>query len=431
MVSLLAGTGVTAFGISPMAPDASNLPKRLVVEAVQPDNLSMQLEELALHTVHLFRNDSTRSSDTVDSLLQRLGVDDAQAASFLRTDFVARKLLDGRAEKMVQVKTDASGVLEELIARSPGVNPDQFYTHFTRLRIVRSEGKLIASTQVAPMATQVRLGSGAIKTSLYAATDDARIPDVIASQLSEVFSTDIDFHRELRKGDTFTVVYEALTADGEPVTWNQAAGKLLAAEFINDGKAYSGVWYKEPANPKGSYYSFAGESKRREFLSSPLEFSRVTSGFAMRIHPISNTWKAHMGVDYGAPLGTAIRSVGDGIVAFAGWQNGYGNVVQLEHSRERATTYAHMSRIDVKQGQSVTQGQRIGAVGMTGWATGPHLHFEFRVDGRQQDPMTIAKASDAIILSPEGRTRLAALAQSMKSQLDAAETTARPGGYAE
>ena len=126
---------------------------------------------------------------------------------------------------------------------------------------------------------------------------------------------------------------------------------------------------------------------RRAFLASPMEFSRVTSGFAMRFHPILQTWRAHLGVDYGAPTGTPVRTVGDGVVEFAGVQNGYGNVVQVEHGNDRSTLYAHLSRIDVRKGQRVEQGQRIGAVGATGWATGPHLHFEFRVNGEHQDPL--------------------------------------------
>src|SRR6185369_17541342 len=202
-----------------------------------------------------------------------------------------------------------------------------------------------AQVETAPLAAQVRLGSGTIRNSLFAATDEAHIPDPVASQVAEIFATDIDFHRELRRGDSFNIVYEALTADGEPITWNQASGKVLAAEFVNNGKTYSAVWFKDPTQPgKGGYFDLNGQSKRRSFLAAPLEFSRVTSGFAMRFHPILQTWKQHNGVDYG------------------GWQNGYGNVVQIKHSNNRSTVYAHLSRIDVRKGQRVEQGARIGAV---------------------------------------------------------------------
>ncbi|HET7792576.1 MAG TPA: M23 family metallopeptidase, partial [Rhizobacter sp.] len=217
---------------------------------------------------------------------------------------------------------------------------------------------------------------------------------------------------------------------GEPITWNQASGRVLASEFVNNGRSYSAVWYQEP-NSKGGYYSFDGESKRRAFLASPMEFSRVTSGFSMRMHPILKTWRAHLGVDYGAPTGTAVRSVGDGVVDFAGWQNGYGNVVQIRHSNDRTTLYGHLSRIDVRKGQRVDQGMRIGAVGATGWATGPHLHFEFKLKGQQQNPLVIAKTSEAITLSPASRVQFAMVAQQLRRQLETAETQASNLAYVE
>ena len=328
----LAGFGVTAFGVAPLVPDASDLPKRIVTEDVAPQGVQSQLEALAEHELELYRNDLTRSSDTADTLLRRLNVNDPSAAAFLRTDPIGRKVLEGRSGKMIRVRTDATGQLDELVARYAAPSPDQISTRFTRLRIERVAGRLRATVETAPLAAQVRMGSGTIRSSLFAATDEAGIPDAIATQLAEVFATDIDFHRELRKGATFSVVYEALTADGEPITWNAAVGRVLAAEFVNGGKTYSAMWFKE-ADGKGAYYGLDGQSKRRSFLASPLEFSRVTSGFAMRMHPILNTWKQHKGVDYGAPTGTPVRAIGDGVVEFAGWQNGYGNVVEIKHSR--------------------------------------------------------------------------------------------------
>jgi murein DD-endopeptidase MepM/ murein hydrolase activator NlpD len=427
----LAGFGVTAFGISPMAPDASDIPKRLVTESVTPIGIQSQLDALAEHELQLYRTDLTRASDTVDTLLGRLNVSDAPMASFLRTDSVARKLLEGRGGKMVRVQTGESGELIELVARYAPSNIDLIGTHFTRLKIERISGKLIASVETAPLAAQVRMGSGTVRTSLFAATDEARIPDNVATQLSDVFATDLDFHRQLRKGDTFSVVYEALTADGEPITWGPSqAGKVLAADFVNNGRTYSAVWFKD-ALGKGGYFGLDGQSKKRAFLASPMEFSRVTSGFAMRMHPILNTWKQHKGVDYGAPTGTPIRAVGDGVVEYAGWQNGYGNVVEIRHANNRSTLYGHMSRIDVTRGAHIEQGQHIGAVGSTGWATGPHLHFEVKVGGVQEDPMLMAKASESITLAPSARAEFAQLARSLKSQLEVADTAARSGAYAE
>jgi murein DD-endopeptidase MepM/ murein hydrolase activator NlpD len=431
VVLAMAGFGVTAFGIAPMAPDASDLPRRLVTEIVMPEPLEAQIEALAGHSLKLYRNDITRSNDTIDSLLQRLNISDAAAAAFLRTDPTARRLLEGRGGKMVQAQTGDSGALEELVARYPAENAGQLGTHFSRLRIRSVNGHWTAAIEVVPLDVQVRLGSGTIRSSLFASTDEAGLPEPVAVQIAEMFSTDIDFHRALRRGDTFSVIYEALTADGEPITWNQASGRVLAAEFVNDGRAHAAVWYRDPASGKGSYFGFDGQSKRRAFLASPMEFSRVTSGFEKRFHPILKTWRAHLGVDYGAPSGTQVRAVGDGVVDFAGWQNGYGNVVQIRHSNDRTTVYAHLSRIDVRQGARIEQGARVGAVGATGWATGPHLHFEVRIKGEQQDPVQMAKASEAVTVSPQAREQFSALAAGMRAQLQAATLSAASIAYAE
>jgi murein DD-endopeptidase MepM/ murein hydrolase activator NlpD len=215
------------------------------------------------------------------------------------------------------------------------------------------------------------------------------------------------------------VVYEALEADGEPMR----AGRILSAEFTNNGKLYQAMWFQEPGH-KGGYYTLDGKSLDTSYLASPMEFSRVTSGFAMRFHPIQHRWKAHLGVDYGADTGTPVRTVGDGVVEFAGQQNGFGNVVIIKHNNTDQTLYAHLSRIDVRPGQSVTQGQHIGAVGATGWATGPHLHFEFRVNGVHHDPVEIARNSGSPPVSAEARPDFDRLARSMRAQLAAAASTA-------
>jgi len=431
IVLALAGFGATAFGISPLAPDAADLPSRIVTENVTPEGISSQLEALAANEIDFYRNDLTRASDTADTLLRRLGVDDLRAAAFIRGDVSARKLLTGRAGKMVQVRTDTSGELEELVARYAAESSDQFSTHFTRMRISRVNGQFLTKLETAPLAAQVRMGSGTIRNSLFAATDEAHIPDPVASQLAEIFATDVDFHRELRKGDSFRLIYEALTADGEPITWNQSSGRVLAAEFTNNGKTFAAVWFKDPASGKGAYFDMTGQSKRRSFLASPMEFSRITSGFAMRFHPILQTWKQHNGVDYGAPTGTPVRTVGDGVVDFAGWQNGYGNVISIKHSNNRSTVYAHLSRIEVRKGQRVDQGTRIGAVGATGWATGPHLHFEVKLNGQQQNPLNIAKASETLAISPAAKAQFTQLAQGVRTQLDAAQTVSGSSMYAE
>jgi murein DD-endopeptidase MepM/ murein hydrolase activator NlpD len=420
-VSLLTVFALTAMAVAPLLPDAAALPQRLVSQDVAPQGIEAQLAALAAQDLSLIRSDLTRSADTAEALLARLGVRDTSASAFIRSDATARLLLAGRGGKMVQAQTDADGSLKELVARFPADDAEQARAQFNRLTVSRVDGQWQARLQAAPLGAQMRLASGTIRSSLFAATDESGIPDAVAAQIAEIFATDIDFHRELRKGDTFSIVYESLTADGEPVAWNEGAGRVLAAEFINAGRAHRAVWYT-PADGRGGYFDIDGRSKRRAFLASPLAFSRVTSGFAMRLHPLLNSWRQHNGVDYGAPIGTPVRAVGDGVVEFAGRQNGYGNVVELRHGNERSTLYGHLSRIDVRKGQRVEQGQRIGAVGMTGWATGPHLHFEFRIAGHQQDPLRVAKAAATVPLDAAAQPGFAQTVRSVQAKLEVAET---------
>ena len=431
VVALLGGTAITAVAVAPLVPDAALLPQRLVVETVQPQGLQSQLDALATLDTPLTRNEVTRSTDTAEALLARLGVRDAAAALFIRTDYQARKLVSGRGGKMVQARTSADGTLQELVARYPSELPEQTLTHFTRVTVMRGEGgRLVSTSSQARYGSQTRLASGTIRNTLFAATDESGVPDAVAAQLADLFSTDVDFHRELRKGDTFSIVYESLTADGEPVVWNEGAGRVLAAEFVNNGRAHHAVWFAQ-GETRGAYFDVNGKSKRRVFLASPMEFSRVTSGFAMRFHPLMQKWRAHLGVDYGAPSGTPVRVVGDGVVDFAGWQNGYGNVVIVNHGNAKSTLYAHLSRKDVKVGQRVQQGQRLGAVGMTGWSTGPHLHFEFRVNGQHQDPLRVAKSSESVPLDAAARPRFAELVNTLQAKLDVAGSVAAQHGSAE
>ncbi|TMH05815.1 MAG: M23 family peptidase, partial [Betaproteobacteria bacterium] len=273
VVAVLIGFAAAAAAVAPLAPDASDLPRRLISEAVQPEDVAGQLEVLAAHDLQWYRNDLTRSGDSADGLLRRLGVQDAAAAAFLRGDAVARKLLEGRAGKIVNVKFGENGALAELTARFAIERGELSATHFNRLTVRRAEGGFQAKLEVAPLVAQVRLGSGTIHSSLFAATDEARMPDAVANQLAEIFSTDIDFRRELKRGDSFSVVYEALTADGEPITWG-STGRVLAAEFVNNGRALQALWFRDPATGKGGYFGTDGKSKRRAFLGSPMEFSR-------------------------------------------------------------------------------------------------------------------------------------------------------------
>ena len=419
VLTVLAGSAVTAFGVS----DLGALPQgpapviTQITETIEPSQLAEQVQAVDSQSLTLYRSELTRPADTVDSLLKRLGVDDADAAQFIRHDAVAANLLKGRTGKAIKALVE-DGRLRELIVRGPAGDGDN-ETHFTRLTIERTANGFTARQQIVPLEVRQQLVSGTIQSSLFAAADDAGMPDAVTTQVAEIFGSDIDFRRELRKGDTFSALYEAHTADGEPITWGHASGKVLAARFINKGETHDAVWYQESGR-KGAYFDLTGKSKTRAFLASPLAFSRVTSGFAMRFHPIQKTWKAHLGVDFGAPTGTPVRSVGNGVVSFAGVQNGYGNVVQIQHNGDRTTVYAHLSRIDVRRGQRIDQGDRIGAVGATGWATGPHLHFEFKVNGKQIDPMVIARASESLQLSPQSLGAFKKVATTVAQRLNQA-----------
>ena len=435
VLSVLGLFAVTAFGIAPLAPDAAKLPQRLVQPTLIVSELGQQLRALADHRLDLSRSHTTRGNETADSLLRKLGVADPIAAAFIRQDRQARRLLDGQPGKMVQARSAADGTLIELTARFAALDSKRTGTHFTRLTIARAgqanDGRFASVLETAALVPQIRIGSGTVRSSLWAATDDAKLPEAIAEQLIEVFSGDIDFHRQLRKGDTFSVVYETLTADDQAIGWIDSTGRITAAEFVNNGRARQAMWYQAAGSAKGDYFGPDGQNRRRMFLASPVEFSRVTSGFAMRIHPIAQNWRAHHGVDYSAPQGTPVQAVGGGIVEFAGRQSGYGNMVQLQHDNGKSTVYAHLSQIDVQKDQRVAQGQRIGAVGATGWATGPHLHFELRINGEYQDPLQLAGDIDHQQIDPAARAYFSRLAAQAQRQLHAAQSVVGFRGDAE
>jgi len=410
---MLAGGGA-AVAITSLAPDASDLPVREVIESVQPLPQAIA-SDLQFQSMRLYRSELTRSSDTADTLLKRLGLNDPAAAAFIRSDATARQALLGRAGRNVTVESSESNGLLKLSARWRA----EADGNFNRLVLEKTPHGFQSRVETAALLASSRLASATISSSLFAATDDAKIPDAIATQVAEIFAGDIDFHRALRKGDRLSVVYEALEGDGEPL----ASGRVLSAEFVNNGKTFQAMWFEDAAangRGKGAYYTLDGRSLRRTFLASPVAFSRITSGFKLRFHPLLKIWKKHQGVDYAAPTGTPVRSVGDGVVDFAGVQNGYGNVIILKHRNNYKTVYAHLSRILVHKGQSISQGQNIGAVGATGWATGPHLHFEYRVNGVYRDPLTLARFNEALPLSTAAKPVFAEQAAQNRVALAAA-----------
>jgi len=226
-----------------------------------------------------------------------------------------------------------------------------------------------------------------IKDSLFLSATKAGLSDSFTMELAQLFGWDIDFALEIRNGDSFSVLYNELYLDGKKIS----NGQILAAEFVNQGKLFETIYYTD-ASGKSDYYSSDGYSKRKAFLRTPVEFSRISSRFSTgRRHPVLNKIRAHRGVDYAASRGTPIKSAGDGKVSFKGRKGGYGRVIQINHGSKYMTVYAHMKSFSkkIKRGSRVKQGQIIGYVGSSGLATGPHLHYEFRVNGVHRNPLTV------------------------------------------
>lgn len=363
---------VAAFGL---APDTNTLDiaPETVVEAIALPALA------SVAAIDTFERETViESGDTLANALSRLKIDALDIQSLLATDAV-RQLASGiRAGKRIQATTTHDGQLLRI----------QFERNDAPSLTVRRQGDgFIAEESSELLETRVVMRSGRIVSSLYGATDSAGIPDKIANQMAETFSTSLDFREDLRRDDTFSVIYTVNYRNGEPV----AAGKLLAAEFVNAGKAYRAVLYRDPFG-REDYYTPDGESLKKGFLRSPLEFSRVTSSFSnSRKHPVYGFHRAHTGVDFGAPTGTRVKATGDATVVFAGRKGGYGNLVILRHQNGYETYYAHLSAFasGIRSGRAVTQGQVIAYVGSTGASTGPHLHYEVRIAGRPHNPMSI------------------------------------------
>lgn len=356
------------------------------------------------------REERIQRSDTIGSLFSRLGVSDPAALAFIQQDPAARNAARQlRPGKSITARTTGSGELLELHFPLGGAD--------SALIVEKNETGFAAIEKAIEFSPSLQIKSGEISNSLFGATDEAGIPDSVAVQLAEIFSGDIDFYRDLRKGDRFSVVYESLTHNGQDVR----GGKVLAAEFVNDGAVYQAFWFA--SGERGGYYTAEGKSLRKAFLRSPLEFSRVTSGFSnSRRHPVLNITRAHKGIDYGAPTGTRIRAVADATVEFAGRQGGYGNLVILRHRGNYSTAYGHMNGFaaGIRKGARVSQGDTIGYVGQTGIATGPHLHYEFRVAGKQVNPATVALPT-AIPLDKAQLAQFHTTTNPLRAQLDLAK----------
>lgn len=320
-------------------------------------------------------------NDTLDRIFRRLKLDLADLAS-LRSLPGLKDALDRLhpGEALQLIHRDGS-----LFGLERKVSPSE------TLKVVRDDSGFRSEVLENPLETRERTVQGTIASSLFEAVAKAGAHDQTALSLAEIFGWDIDFVLDIQPGDTFTVTYEEISQDGQYIK----DGPILAALFVNQGHAYRAVRYVDPSGA-AHYYTPEGLSMYRAFLRTPVEFTRISSKFnPNRRHPILNAIRAHKGVDYAAPIGTPVRAAGDGRVLFAGKKGGYGNVLEIAHTRGIVTRYGHLSRFakGMRAGQKVTQGSIVAYVGMSGLATGPHLHYEYLVNGVHKNPQTVSLPS--------------------------------------
>ncbi|MDX8385430.1 MAG: peptidoglycan DD-metalloendopeptidase family protein [Gallionella sp.] len=365
---------VTAFGLVPQDDlgfaSANTTIENIALPATTPSTDT---------STSYWRSERILRGDSAAKLFSRMNINDSAASDYLRKSAEAFSFRKLRAGTEVIAEATHEGRLIALRY----LNKDG-----TQNLIKKQNGVFTTKSIHAELEKRVFVRSGEIQSSLFAAADAAEMPDSIAYKLNEIFSGDIDFRHDLRKGDKFTAIYEMAFSNGTALS----TGKVLAAEFINRGKVYQAVYFEKDAE-HGDYYTPDGKSVQKAFLRSPLEYSRISSGFSRsRLHPVLKKWRSHKGVDFAAPTGTRVKATADGVVSFVGRKGGYGKVVMINHQGRYSTVYGHMSRFakGLRKGQRVTQGQFIGRVGMTGLATGPHLHYEFKIYGKHLNPMRVA-----------------------------------------
>ena len=390
---------VAAFGVAPDT-DTRPVPARTLVQSLTPALPAAPAEQT------YYRIDELARGDTVGDVLRRMGVDDADIQALLATPgVVGAGLTRLRAGRRLEGRVGDDGSLQTLAFGARG--------HEVRVRRV-GDGFALDAQPVA-VEYQVLMRSGRVRDSLYGALDAAQVPEGVAEKMLDLFSGDLDFRRDLRPDDHFSVVYRMRYQDGEAVGEPQ----ILAAEFVNRGRAYRAVLYRN-AQGREEYYTPDGQPLKKTFLKSPLDNSRITSGFTLaRYHPLLHTMRAHKGIDYAAPIGARVKTVADGRVSFAGWQNGYGRLVIVRHAGLYSSAYGHLSGFGpgIHKGSRVAQGQVIGYVGQSGLATGPHLHYEFRVAGVQKNPLALHLPAGRALAGAE-RTRFLAASRIWSARLD-------------
>ncbi|MDH3311060.1 MAG: peptidoglycan DD-metalloendopeptidase family protein [Gammaproteobacteria bacterium] len=318
-----------------------------------------------------------RKGDTLSDILKREGHDSSDIHRLIQTNPDARVFRQLYPGQRLRLRAEAGGPLQELVYET---DPGEVF------HLVRQEDRFELTKELRHFETRVAHVSGTIASSLFEDGQEAGLSDTLIMKLVEIFGWDIDFALDLRRGDSFSIIHEEKFWQGQKVS----DGIILAAEFINQGRVFRAIAFRD-ANGYTSYYTPDGTSVRRPFLRTPVEFSRITSRFTRgRYHPILKTWRAHKGVDYAAPTGTPVRATASGRILAIGWNGGYGKRIVIRHNATYSTIYAHLSRFrsDLRVGSFVEQGQTIGYVGATGLANGPHLHYEFQVNGAHRNPLT-------------------------------------------
>jgi murein DD-endopeptidase MepM/ murein hydrolase activator NlpD len=317
-------------------------------------------------------------NDTMDAIFRRMALDIGDLAAIRHLPGIRQSLDSLKPGDAIKITHVDDGAIQELSRQ---------VSETETLDVVRHTDGFAARLISNPVETRTRTATATIDSSLFQAAERADISDLVAMKLANVFAWDIDFVLDIREGDRFTAVYEQVYQDGRYVR----DGEVLAAEFVNDGKVYRAVRFTADDGSAG-YYTPDGKPMRKAFLRAPVDFTRVSSGFnPARWHPILNLIRGHMGTDYAAPTGTPVHAAGDGRVSFKGTRGGYGNAIVLLHGKSVSTLYGHLSRFakNVRVGSHVNQGEVIGYVGMTGLATGPHLHYEYLMNGVHMNPQTV------------------------------------------
>jgi murein DD-endopeptidase MepM/ murein hydrolase activator NlpD len=378
------------------------------------------LDELNHETNKEWQELTVKSGDSLSRLFKRAGLSAQQLDKVMKSGEAAKKLTRIFPKDTIRVLTDEKGKLQALRYE---IDPE------TYLMIERENGELAANEYKHNIEKRNAHAQGTIESSLFLAANKAGISENVIMELAGIFGWDIDFALDIRKGDSFKVLYEEIYRNGEKIK----DGDILAAEFINDGEVYRAVKYTNPKTNRDEYYTPEGKSMRKEFLRTPVNFTRISSRFTTkRYHPVLHKFRSHKGVDYAAKRGTPIRAAGDGKVVFKGKKGGYGRVVMIQHGNKYTTVYAHLNSYNknIRVGKKVKQGQTIAYVGSSGLATGPHLHYEFRVNGVHRNPLTVRLPSSEPVpkshLATFEQTTAPVLAQldllSRETQLALAET---------